>query len=121
MATRLIRAIIESLCHHRLLDAKNRDHALTGDWKGWRDGHIEPDRVLIDKRDGGALILGRTGTHSDLGLESAMPRDGRRRWSLAHTEPVRTPVSGRDRQLTAFQRAFRRAGPTVTQPAGAAD
>ena len=45
------------------------DHALTGDWKGWRDCHVEPDWVLIYKRDSGTLILGRTGTHADLGLE----------------------------------------------------
>jgi mRNA interferase YafQ len=64
-----LRAIIESLCHHRPLEPRHRDHALTGDWKGWRDCHVEPDWVLIYKRDGGTLILGRTGTHSDLGLE----------------------------------------------------
>jgi mRNA interferase YafQ len=64
-----LRAIIESLCHHRPLDPKHRDHALTGDWKGWRDCHVEPDWVLVYKRDAGKLILGRTGTHSDLGLE----------------------------------------------------
>jgi mRNA interferase YafQ len=64
-----LRAIIESLCHHRPLDAKHRDHALTGNWKGWRDCHVEPDWVLIYKRKAGDLILGRTGTHSDLGLD----------------------------------------------------
>ena len=64
-----LRTIIESLCQHRPLEPKHRDHALTGDWKGWRDCHVEPDWVLIYRRDGGTLILGRTGTHSDLGLE----------------------------------------------------
>jgi mRNA interferase YafQ len=64
-----LRAIIESLRHHRPLEPKSRDHALTGDWKGWRDCHVEPDWVLVYKRDAGTLILGRTGTHSDLGLE----------------------------------------------------
>ena len=64
-----LRTIIASLCHHRLLDRRHRDHALTGDWKGWRDCHVEPDWVLIYKRDGSSLILGRTGTHDDLGLE----------------------------------------------------
>jgi mRNA interferase YafQ len=28
-----LRAIIESLCQHRPLDAKHRDHALTGNWR----------------------------------------------------------------------------------------
>jgi mRNA interferase YafQ len=64
-----LRAIIELLCHHRPLEPTHRDHGLTGDWKGWRDCHVEPDWVLIYKRDGGTLILARTGTHADLGLE----------------------------------------------------
>jgi mRNA interferase YafQ len=64
-----LRAIIESLCHHRPLDARHREHGLKGDWKGWRDCHVEPDWVLIYKRKAGDLILGRTGTHDDLGLE----------------------------------------------------
>jgi mRNA interferase YafQ len=64
-----LRAIIESLCHRRPLDLRRRDHALTGEWKGWRDCHVEPDWVLIYRQEGDTLILGRTGTHSDLGLE----------------------------------------------------
>jgi mRNA interferase YafQ len=64
-----LRMIIESLCHHLPLDRRHRDHALTGDWKGWRDCHVEPDWVLVYRRDGCELILGRTGTHADLGLE----------------------------------------------------
>ena len=47
---------------------KLRDHALSGDWKGWRDCHVEPDWVLIYMQEAGRLILGRTGTHSDLGF-----------------------------------------------------
>jgi mRNA interferase YafQ len=64
-----LRAIIEALCHHRPLDARHRDHGLAGHWKGWRDCHVEPDWVLIYKRTDANLILGRTGTHDDLGLE----------------------------------------------------
>ena len=43
-----------------------RDHALGGDWKGWRDCHIEPDWLLIYKVQHDELILGRTGSHADL-------------------------------------------------------
>ncbi|MGC8643877.1 MAG: type II toxin-antitoxin system YafQ family toxin [Isosphaeraceae bacterium] len=43
-----------------------QDHFLAGDWKGWRDCHVEPDWVLIHKKEGGKLILGETGIHSDL-------------------------------------------------------
>ena len=48
------------------LPVNNRDHALTGNWSGWRDCHLEPDWLLIYKRSSDELTLGRTGTHYDL-------------------------------------------------------
>jgi mRNA interferase YafQ len=48
------------------VEARHRDHALTGDWKGFRDCHIQPDWVLIYSVDDEALYLTRTGSHSDL-------------------------------------------------------
>ena len=39
---------------------------LGGEWKGWRDCHVEPDWVLIYRKDDVTLQLGRTGSHSDL-------------------------------------------------------
>jgi mRNA interferase YafQ len=59
-------ALVEILRHRRGLDQRNRDHALGGDWKGWRDCHVEPDWILIYKVAGDELHLARTGTHSDL-------------------------------------------------------
>ena len=43
-----------------------KDHPLGGDWKHFRNCHIEPDWLLIYKIDGEDLHLVRTGTHSDL-------------------------------------------------------
>ena len=43
-----------------------KDHPPGGDWKHFRDCHIEPDWLLIYKIDGDDLHLVRTGTHSDL-------------------------------------------------------
>jgi mRNA interferase YafQ len=63
-----IRAIIRSLRNRERLAPKHRDHALTGEWEGWRDCHIEPDWILIYMISVDTLRLGRTGTHSDLGL-----------------------------------------------------
>lgn len=63
-----LHAVIRSLRTHEPLARKHRDHALSGDWEGWRDCHVEPDWVLIYKKEVGTLILGRTGTHADLGL-----------------------------------------------------
>jgi mRNA interferase YafQ len=63
-----IRAVIDTLCSRRPLEMNHRDHALGGEWKGWRDCHVEPDWVLIYRELAGKLELGRTGTHSDLEL-----------------------------------------------------
>ena len=50
------------------LPAARRDHALTGDYAGNRECHIQPDWLLIYRVDHGQLILvlQRTGSHSDL-------------------------------------------------------
>ncbi len=42
------------------------DHPLKGDWKGYRDLHIEPDWLLIYKIDDGRVRFERTGKHADL-------------------------------------------------------
>jgi mRNA interferase YafQ len=48
------------------LPVRIRDHALPGNWSGWRDCHLEPDWLLIYKISVDELTLGRTETHSDL-------------------------------------------------------
>lgn len=48
------------------LPPRYRDHPLSGDWKGFRDCHLESDWLLLYKIDGDDLYLVRTGTHSDL-------------------------------------------------------
>ena len=48
------------------LPASCLDHPLKGDWKGFRDAHIEPDWLLIYKIENNNLIFERMGTHSDL-------------------------------------------------------
>ena len=44
------------------------DHNLSGNWKGYRECHIQPDWLLIYRIERGILVLSlqRTGTHSDL-------------------------------------------------------
>ena len=60
--------VIKKLAAGETLPAKNRDHALTGNFKGCRECHITPDWLLIYEIAESALILylTRTGTHSDL-------------------------------------------------------
>jgi mRNA interferase YafQ len=61
-----LKGVIELLISGTALPENLHDHPLTGNWKGWRDCHIEPDWLLIYKRLPEELILGRTGSHSDL-------------------------------------------------------
>lgn len=60
--------ILGELANEHKLDAKYRDHDLTGDYVGFRECHIQPDWLLIYYVDGKELVLvaQRTGTHSDL-------------------------------------------------------
>ena len=50
------------------LPAKLKDHALSGNWSGFRDLHIEPDWLLIYKLipKKKSVIFVRSGTHADL-------------------------------------------------------
>ena len=64
----LLKEVIEILANGEQLPAKYLDHPLTGDYRGSRECHIEPDWLLIYRIEKDLLILGltRTGTHSDL-------------------------------------------------------
>ena len=64
----LLQKVIDDLLAEKILPEKHRDHALTGNYLGFRECHIQPDWLLIYAVDHGQLILtaSRTGTHSDL-------------------------------------------------------
>ena len=61
-----LKEVIRLLSETQLLPIKYRDHALVGNYKGHRECHIQPDWLLIYKKDETSLILERTGTHADL-------------------------------------------------------
>ena len=63
-----LNAIVDQLAAGQPLPDKNRDHALTGDYIGFRECHIRPDWLLVYRVDGEDLILFlfRTGSHTDL-------------------------------------------------------
>ena len=61
-----LRAVIEILASGQLLEPKYHDHQLSGNWKGHRDCHIEPDWILIYRITADDLYLERTGSHSEL-------------------------------------------------------
>lgn len=60
--------ILKLLINKQSLPAKYKDHNLKGDKAGSREGHIEPDWLLIYKIDEkeNKLWLLRTGSHSEL-------------------------------------------------------
>lgn len=61
-----LRALLLLLIAGKPLPPTYLDHPLKGDWKGYRDAHIEPDWLLIYRTTGDELYLARTGTHADL-------------------------------------------------------
>ena len=60
--------VLQTLCAEELLSEKYRDHALIGDYIGFRECHVAPNWLLVYAIDKGQLILtaSRTGSHSDL-------------------------------------------------------
>jgi mRNA interferase YafQ len=61
-------AVICLLQEEITLDPKYCDHALSGNYAGFRECHVQPDWLFIYTVDGENLILiaSRTGSHSDL-------------------------------------------------------
>ncbi len=63
----LLSAIVEHLLIDQPLPVRNRDHELSGNWKGYRECHIKPDLLLIYRKpDADTLRLARLGSHSEL-------------------------------------------------------
>jgi len=64
----LLHEVVAKLANGETLSAKHKDHALTGEFKCFREFHITPDWLLVYRKFENNLILSllRTGTHSDL-------------------------------------------------------
>jgi mRNA interferase YafQ len=64
----LFEELVLMLCNEKSLPPKNNDHALRGNYSGFRECHITPEWLLIYKieKDILTLSLARTGTHSEL-------------------------------------------------------
>lgn len=65
---RLLDNVIDMLRKGQTLDIKYRDHALIGNYEGYRECHIKPDWLLIYyiENDILTLTLSDTGSYSDL-------------------------------------------------------
>lgn len=64
----LLEKTVDKIVNNIKLEDKYRDHALTGNYVGFRECHIQPDWLLIYRIENDELILflSRTGSHSDL-------------------------------------------------------
>ena len=64
----MLKSVVKKLADGEKLDEKHRDHALTGNWKNYRECHIQPDWLLVYRYEKDILILtlARTGSHSEL-------------------------------------------------------
>ncbi len=61
-------SVVEKLANDIPLEAKYRDHSLTGNYASYRECHIEPDWLLIYRKETEILVLllYRAGSHSEL-------------------------------------------------------
>ncbi len=49
------------------LNARYRDHDLSGNWAGYRECHLKPDLLLIYRKSNSNILrLARLGSHSEL-------------------------------------------------------
>ena len=63
----LLASAISLLAEDKPLPEKNRDHALAGEWRDFRECHLKPDLLLIYRKpDADVLQLVRLGSHSEL-------------------------------------------------------
>ena len=63
----LVSTVVTRLLADRVLPENHRDHALSGDWVGYRECHIKPDLLLMYRKpDADTLRLARLGSHSEL-------------------------------------------------------
>lgn len=65
---KVLEEVLDKLLTGEPLDEKYSDHALVGNYIGFRECHIQPDWLLIYSIENDKLILtaSRTGTHADL-------------------------------------------------------
>lgn len=60
--------IVQLLAEDAPLPPRCKDHALSGNYQGYRECHITPDWLLVYSKDTALRILSlvRSGSHSDL-------------------------------------------------------
>jgi mRNA interferase YafQ len=64
----VLNTLMRKLIEEKILEPKYCDHPLRGEWKGFRDCHVQNDWVLIYKIDKAlnTITFTRLGSHSEL-------------------------------------------------------
>ncbi len=64
----LLESVVDKLQNNIDLEEKHYDHELKGDFKGFRECHIQPDWLLVYLKEDNVLTLTLvdTGSHADL-------------------------------------------------------
>jgi mRNA interferase YafQ len=63
----LLTSVLSLLAEDKPLLERNRDHALAGEWRDFRECHLRPDLLLIYRKvETDVLQLVRLGSHSEL-------------------------------------------------------
>lgn len=64
----LLKSILYKLANDEKLPPEQRDHALSNNFNGYRECHIEPNWLLIYRKSESVLLLTlfRLGSHSEL-------------------------------------------------------
>ena len=62
----LLKDTITKLAKGQTLDKRLKDHALSGNWKGYRELHIKPDLLIVYKATEKELRLARLNSHSNI-------------------------------------------------------
>ncbi len=62
----ILTPVLNMLVMDATLPERLSDHALRGEWKGFRDCHVKPDLVLIYAKSEGVLSLARLGSYSEV-------------------------------------------------------
>jgi mRNA interferase YafQ len=61
-----LKGVLETLAIPEALPAEFKDHKLKGEWRDFRECHIEPDWLLIYSITDFELRPARTGSHAEL-------------------------------------------------------
>ena len=62
----VMKAVMDLLLMEKSLPKKYKDHQLKGEWKLFRELHLESDWLLVYRIAENTVYFTRTGTHSDI-------------------------------------------------------